>query len=274
MRYVNVADEPTGRRRGGGVAVRHTRAILALAAALGAPVAAAACLGAVDVGCSPTVPVPNYALGDSIADTLTAHTCRRLYQFAVDSQINVRFHVSSPGLTTLLQLIDSNGAIVMNSALTNAPDSATNVRMMLGSGSYLLAVIPLNAGQSGAFRFVMARDTTAVSGCDPVWVTPGITTSQTITAADCGLGPLGSSYYTHAYALVLLQTQLVILTETSTSFPPQLVLAGAGNTLTSGSDTTSTTASISAISLAQGAYTVWVGSSKTGQTGSYTLQIQ
>ncbi len=254
--------------------MRQTRAILALAAALGAPVAATACLGATDVGCSPTVPVPSYTLGDSIADTLTAHTCRRLYQFAVDSQTNVRFHLSSPGLTTLLQLFDSNGAIIMNSALTNAPDSATTVRMMLGSGSYLLAVIPLNTGQSGAFRFVMATDTTAVRGCDPVWVTPGITTSQTITAADCGLGPMGSLYYTHAYALVLLQTQLVVLTETSTSFPPELALAGGGNTLTATADTTGTTASLAAIAMAQGAYTIWVGSSKTGETGSYTLQIQ
>jgi hypothetical protein len=162
----------------------------------------------------------------------------------------------------------------MNSALTNAPGSATTVRMMLGSGSYLLAVIPLNMGQSGAFRFVAATDTSAVSGCDPVWVTPGITTSQTITAADCGLGPFGSLYYTHAYTLVLLQAQVVTFTEVSTSFPPELALAGGGNTLTSGSDTTSTTASIAAIALGQGAYTVWVGSSKTGQTGSYTLQIQ
>jgi hypothetical protein len=104
-----MTDEPMPRCRGGGVAVRQTRAILALAAALGAPVAAAGCLGAVDVGCSPTVPVPNYALGDSIADTLTSRTCRRLYQFAVENQTNVRFHVSSPGLTTLLQLFDSNG---------------------------------------------------------------------------------------------------------------------------------------------------------------------
>lgn len=254
--------------------MRQTRAILALAAALGAPVAATACLGATDVGCSPTVPVLNYTLGDSIADTLTAHTCRRLYQFAVDSQTSVRFHVSSPGLTTLLQLFDSNEAIIMNSALTNAPDTATTVRMMLGSGSYQLAVIPLNTGQSGAFRFVMATDTTAVRGCNPVWVTPGITTSQTITAADCGLGPMGSLYYTHAYALVLLQLQPVLLFETSTAFAPELQLAGGGNTIISTPDTTGTMAGISAIAQSQGAYIIWVGSSKTGQTGSYTLQIQ
>lgn len=253
--------------------MRHTRAILALAAAVGAPVAAAACLGSTDVGCIPSVAVP-YALGASITDTLTAQTCRRLYQFAVDSQTNVRVDVSSPGLTTVLELFDSSGAIVMNSVLTNAPDTATSVRMMLGTGSYLLTVIPVKVGQSGAFRLTTVADTAAVGGCAPVWVTPGITTSQTIRGGDCGRGPAGSSYPSHVYALVLLQTQQVTLIESSTSFPPQLQLAGGGNTLISTPDTAGTTASISATAFLQGEYTIWVGSSKTGQTGSYTLQIQ
>ncbi|MGA2384219.1 MAG: hypothetical protein ABSG61_12380 [Gemmatimonadales bacterium] len=253
--------------------MRHTRGILALAAASFAPVAAAACLGT-DVGCLSNVPVHTYALGDSTADTLTGQTCRHLYQFTVDSQTNVRFNVSSPGLQTFLQLFDQRGAIVMNSALTNSPDTATTVRMMLGIGDYLLAVIPVNPGQGGSFRFTTAADTAAVSGCTPIWVTPGITTSQTITAADCGLGPAGSSFYTHVYTLVLLQTQQISLTETSTSFPPQLKVAGQGNTVTSTSDTTGTTASITAVATIQGLYIVWAGSSRARQTGTYTLQIQ
>ena len=255
------------------MAVAHTRAIVALAAALGAPVAAAACLGATSVGCA-LAPVHDYTLGESTADTLTAQTCRHIYQFAVDSQTGVRFELSSPGLATYVQLFDQNETIVMNSTLTNPPGAATTVRMMLASGSYLLAVIPVNVGQSGAFRFATVTDTAAVSGCNPVWVTPGITTSQTITTADCGLGPSGGAYYTHVYALVLLQAQQVTLTETSTSFPPEVQLSGGGNTVTSTPDTTGTTASISAIALAQGPYTVWAGSSSAGKTGTYTLQIQ
>ena len=254
--------------------MRHTRAILALAAALGAPVAAAACLGGTDNGCVATVPIHNYTLGDATADTVTSQTCRHLYQFAVDSQTNVRFNVSSPGLRTYLQLFDQRGAIVMNSALTRSPDTATSVRLMLGSGNYLLAVIPANLGQRGTFSLASVTDTAAVSGCERVWVTPGITTSQTITAADCGLGPSGSSYPTHAYVLVLLRSQTVTVTETSASFPPELQLAGQGNTDIATPDTTGTTASLAAIAQAQGAYTLWVGSSVAGKTGRYTLQIR
>lgn len=254
--------------------MRHTRAIFALAAAVGAPVAAAACLGATDNGCVATVPIHTYALGDSTADTLTSQTCRHLYQFAVDSQTNVRFNVSSPSLRMFLQLFDQRGAIVVNSALAQSPDTATTVRTMLGTGSYLLAVIPANLGQRGVFRLAAVTDTAAVSGCDEVWVTTGITTSQTITAADCGLGPSGSSYYTHVYALVLLQNQQIALTETATSFPPELQLAGQGNTVISTPDTTGTTASLAAFAVAQGAYNLWVGSSVAGKTGRYTLQIQ
>ena len=249
--------------------------IWAFAVALGAPLAVTACLGTTDVAsCGATVPVHTYTLGDTAKDTLTGQTCRHLYQFTIASQANVRVHISSPALQTFLQLYDQRGAIVVNSALTQTLDTGTTVRMMLGSGTYGLSVNPVNMGQGGAFSLTTATDSSAVAGCAPIWVTTGITTTQTITTGDCTQGPAGTGYYTHSYALVLLQTQEVSITEASTAFPPGLLFEGQGNTQASTVDSAGTTASINAVVVTQGAYTIWVGSSFSGQTGKYTLQVQ
>ena len=127
----------------------HTSGILAFAVALGAPLAVTACLGTTAVAsCGATVPIHLYTLGDAASDTLTSQTCRHLYQFTIASQTNVRVHISSPALQTFLQLYDQRGAIVMNSALTETLDTGTTVRMMLGSGTYGLAVNPVRRGST------------------------------------------------------------------------------------------------------------------------------
>ena len=253
----------------------RTSGIWAFAVALGAPLAVTACLGTTEVGsCGAAVPVHSYTLGDTASDTLTALTCRQMYQFTTDSQANVRVHISSPALQTFLQVYDSRGAIVVNSALTNTLDTGTTVRMILGSGTYGLAVNPVTLGQSGRFSLTTATDSSPVAGCATVWVTTGITTAQTLTTGDCTQGPAGASYYAHSYALVLLQTEEVTITEAATAFPPGLLLSGQGNTEASTVDSAGTTATISTVVITQGAYTIWAGSMSSGQTGRYTLQIQ
>lgn len=253
----------------------HTSGIWAFAVALGAPLAVTACLGTTDVGsCGANAPIRIYTLGDAVSDSLTAQNCRQTYQFTITSQANVRVHISSPSLQTFLQLYDQRGAIVVNSALTQALDTGTTVRMMLGAGTYGLAVNPVNMGQAGAFSLTTSTDSSPVAGCAPIWVTIGITTTQTITTGDCTQGPAGTGYYTHSYAVVLLQSQEVNITEASTDFPPGVLLAGQGNTEVSTIDGAGTTASISSVIITQGAYTIWTGSSSSGQTGKYTLQVQ
>ncbi len=251
------------------------RGILALAAALGAPVAVAACLGTTEPSaCGAGIPVSSYPVGDTASDSLTSQLCRHLYQFTADSQLNLRFTVTSHGLQTFLQLLDQRGAIVMNSALTTSLDTVTTVRAMLGKGGYALSVNVVNQGDQGTFRVWAATDTTPVSGCAPVWVTSGVTTAQTITTGDCTNGPAGTSYYTHEYLMVLLQLQEVSITMTSTSYPPRVLLTGGGNTASSTADSTGTSAVLANQILAQDAYTIWAGSQSAGQTGKYTLQIQ
>ena len=215
-----------------------------------------------------------FTLGVAASDSFTSTRCMAFYQFSVSTQTNLRIALTSPGLRTFLQLVDSGGRFLMNSVLTASLDTATTVRMMLGTGSYSLSVVPFDQGQSGKYRLVAVTDTSAVGGCTPVWVTPGITTTQAITRADCTQSPSGASYFTHVYALMLRTGQSIDLSEHSTALAPGLILTGPDGTQSSTPDSLGTTALLSTTIGGQGAYRLWTGSVTAGQVGTYTLQIQ
>ncbi len=237
--------------------------------------AATACIEVTAPSC--TVDAGSYhdlAVGVTARDSLTSSRCVQFYQISVGAQQNLRVALTSPGLQTFLQLIDQGGTILMNSALTSTLDTATTMRMMIGSGSYALVVIPVSQGRSGKYSLVAATDTSAVAGCVPVWVTTGITTTQAITRADCTKGPRGSNFYYHVYSVMLRGGQGVHLSEYSTALAPEVTLVGPDGNLPSSPDSLGTTAQLDYTITGQGMYRVWVGSSSQGQVGSYTLQIQ
>lgn len=214
-------------------------------------------------------------IGSSASDSFTSKTCIAFYRFSVDAQANLRIRLTSPGVQSFLQLVDSTGTILLNSVLTATLDTVTTVRVMVArGGGYAVSVIPYSQGQSGKYTLLAVSDTSAVAGCGAVWVTPGITTTQAITHGDCTQNPSGSSFYTHVYAAMLKGGQDVNISEYSTAMAPGLILSGPDGTQTSTADSLGTTALLSTSVLAPGAYHLWVGSTTAGQVGTYTLQVQ
>ena len=252
----------------------RTRLFVASVAAAVAALTTAGCLETTVSGCQSTVGPHAYNFGDTANDSLTSQTCVQLYQVSVNAQANVRLTLSSPGIQTFVQLVDPNGKVRVNSALTSPVDTATTVRMMLGVGNYTILVLPLNSGQTGAYHLTSVTDTSAVAGCTAVWVTPGITTSQTITRQACTQGPGGGNFLYHMYMVFLQQGEGINFTEYSTNMAPQLLVVGPDGSLPSSPDSLGTTGVLSASITNQGAYHLWVGSSTAAQTGSYTLNLQ
>lgn len=251
------------------------------AAALGAAVGSVSCLHPVEPT-SVCTQVATYNIGETVNDSLASTDCKQgngafadYFQFTTAGQEDINISLVSPGLTSFLQLYDQTGVIVMNSALASTPDTATTVRIKIGTGgTYALAVNAVNAGQRGLYRLTTTSDTATVKGCGAVWLTPGALTTQTITGADCTQGPRGANYYYHLYTVVLLRTQEANLSEHATAFAPEMVLVGPGGAVTSSPDTLGTTALIQATISTQAAYSLWVGSANAGQFGTYTLQIR
>lgn len=246
----------------------------AFVAAAVAALTTAGCLQPVAGGCQSSAGPHTYSFGDTANDSLTAQVCQQLYQLSVTAQQNVRLTLTSPGLQTFVQLVDPQGKVRVNSALTSPVDTVTTLRMMVGVGNYTILVIPLISGQRGTYRLTSATDTSALTGCSAVWVTPGVTTAQTITRSACPQGPGGGNYLYHAYIMFLQQGQAIDFTEYSTNLAPQLFVVGPDGTLPSSPDSLGTTGELTASITSQGAYHLWVGSSTPAQVGSYTLNLQ
>lgn len=248
---------------------------MAAVAAAASSLTAAACI---DVTGSPCVVAQSayhdLTFGVAASDSLTSTTCIAFYKFSVGAQANLRVTLTSPGVQTFLQLADSTGVIRINSVLTDTLDTTTTVRMMLGAGGYQFSVIPINLGQKAKYSLVAVLDASPVAGCNPIWVTAGITTTQTITHSDCTQGPSGTNFFTHVYTLLLRSGQDLNFSEYSTSLAPGMALNGPDGLENSAADSLGTTASISTTVGSQGTYRLWVGSSSAGQVGTYTLKIQ
>ncbi len=248
---------------------------MAAAVAAASSLTAAACI---DVTASPCVlqqsAYHDLTIGVAASDSLTSTTCIAFYRFTLGAQANLRVTLTSPGVQTFVQLTDASGVIRINSVLTDTLDTTTTVRMMLGAGGYLVSVVPFNTGQTANYSLLAVPDTSAVTGCSAIWVTPGITTKQTISHADCTQGPGGTNFLTHQYVLLLQSGQEVNFSEYSTSLAPGMTLAGPDGTEPSTADSLGTTALLSTTVGSQGAYRLWVGGTTAGQVGTYTLQIQ
>lgn len=226
--------------------------------------------------------VGSLVVGDTVRDSVTASSCRQSdqtysnrYRFQLTAQTKLRASLSSPLHKAFLFVSDSQGVVIANSSITSPLDTAATLYLILRAGSYALGVSSVATAPSGPLRMVALTDTTAISGCLPVWISPGITTSQTISTASCTTGPLGSNYPSHSYLTVTLAGRELKLTEHATAFAPQIVVANqSGATLaTSTVDNTGTNALVDFVPGSDAALLLWVGSSNQLGFGPYTLTI-
>lgn len=221
-------------------------------------------------------------VGDTLRDSITTSSCRQIdhtyanrYRFQLAAQTKLLASLSSPRQKAFLFVSDSVGAVIANSSITSPLDTAATLHLILKAGSYALGVSSVATSPSGPLRLIAGDDPSAVSGCLPIWVTTGITTTQTISGVDCTTGPLGSNYFSHSYLSVILGGHELKLTEYSTGFTPQVLVSGqSGATLgTSTLDTTGTSALLDYVPGADVALLLWVGSSDQRGFGQYTLTI-
>jgi hypothetical protein len=222
-------------------------------------------------------------LGQTLVDSVTTGSCRltdltyaNFYTFAVDSQTRLTVTLHSRSQDAFTWLSDTTSLIKAITTATQSPDTVATMRLFLKAGSYRLAVNSYLSSPSGAFSVVTAPDTAPVRGCTPFWITSGVTTSQTITNADCKQGPLGTNYIYHLYLYMIPGGGHLNLTEHSTAFAPQvLVVSQSGAVVAySATDTTHTNALVSYFPTAQDALLLFVGSSDTPGLGAYTLTTQ
>ena len=225
------------------------------------------------------------SVGDTLRDTLDTSSCRladntyaNYYQFTVtDSQAQLLATLSSPAATAFLHVSDTTGFLLANSSISQVADTSATLHLFLRQGTYYLGVNSYAIAPSGPFRLRIARDSTPVRGCTETWVTPGISTAQTVTIADCTVGPSGPKYFTHLYLLVARSSQRLTMTEHSTAFSPllQIISYTGQGTLVGQSvlDSTNTSGVVQYTPPAEDLLLLYVGTSDSLETGAYSLKV-
>jgi Bacterial Ig-like domain (group 1) len=147
-------------------------------------------------------------------------------------------------------------------------DSRLNA--ILGPGTYVLSGVNFDAGETGPFTISAESWSGEFANCEDFFVTPGITTNQTMTNS-CAYTATGQ--YVDPVAIYLAQGERVQIDMTSAAFDPQLDLFLSGNTPVAQDDNGGggTSARITYTAAASGIYVLVAGSHVAGQGGAYTL---
>jgi hypothetical protein len=177
---------------------------------------------------------------------------------------------------TFLFLFD--GDQILRALNDDAPGAGTNsaIRILLARGDYVVGANSLNPGVSGEYELASATVPESVTNCEEVWVTIGISTSQSLADTDCALGEGLSD----GFRLILQAGESVTLTQSSTVFDPSITLQdGVGAILENDVGTTSEPAVVTFTAPAAptlGAYTIFAGTASADptQTGAYNLTIE
>jgi hypothetical protein len=155
---------------------------------------------------------------------------------------------------------------------------------VLAAGNYILAPNTANPGVLGTYQITSSARAERASGCGELWVTRGVILADSIAAADCpdtsGVGSYGDS----SKIILLSGTVLKIAAHSAVvntrlalfrvifkqpPAPDSLVLA-ASNDDSSG---TTTDAFVSYTATQTALFIIFAGTTGTGQTGPYTLDI-
>jgi hypothetical protein len=159
-----------------------------------------------------------YSFGANSVGELTASDCRLgdgsyidFYATAVPTAGTYVFDMTSPGSDQII-LHDANGSVIaVHDDLGKSADTA--IKALLPAGNYILgATMP--PGSLGSYTLSSATGTPDITNCEIVFVTKGISTTQSIQPADC----LGDHSPADDYYIFLKAGQSITVTMRSSAF--------------------------------------------------------
>ena len=179
------------------------------------------------------------------------------------------FTQTSNTIDSYLFLLASDGTLIadVDDATLGSPNSA--MKVILPSGSYLLAASAYNPGEVGYYALESSITSTDVTNCEDVYVARGISTTQNIQNTDCDIDT-----YTDGYLIYLTAGQQVTISMSSSEVDSYLELYKPGVLVASNDNASGANAQIVYTPTTTGYYIIYARTAAAGQTGSYTLAIQ
>ena len=247
----------------------------------------------------PCTTFTSYVLGDSVNATLSSGDCLRqqwyydfyVVNFVSPAQQNIR--VKMHGLAAFDDpFVDyytfGNGNIVQIVAFDDdsilGQDGARNSQLDIifpGDTTFVIGANSFAPFTTGNYTLTSENRTQAMNGCRAVWVTRGISVTDTIKATDCADSSVTPKYY-EVGRIVAFGGTVLTLTMRSSTLNPYLALyrldpSSYARALVASNDDslpgTNTNAFIQYTVPANNFYDIIIGTSTGGQVGDYTFAV-
>jgi len=248
----------------------------------------------------PCTSFTSYSVGDSVNAALTSGDCLRqqwfydyyLVNFTSPTQQNIR--VKMHGLGAFDDpFVDyytfGNGNIVQIVAFDDdsilGQEGARNSQLDIifpGDTTFVIGANSFDPFTTGSYTLTSENRTQAMNGCREVWVTRGISVTDTLKTTDCADSSATTKYY-EVGRIVAFSGTVLTLSMHSAALNPYLALyrmdpgQNYSRTLVQFNDDslpgTNTNAFIQYMVPANNFYDILIGTSTGGETGEYTFAV-
>lgn len=184
---------------------------------------------------------------------------------------------TAPTFDSWLELYRANGKFVaFNDDIELGVDQNSRIYAILATGSFLVAPSSYSSGVTGAYTVQSALWNIAIKGCIPVWVSLGVTFSDSVSAGDCVDTSGPTDFYSDQIGIVLDSGTVIRVAERSANFNTYLTIfdAGGGHSKFNDDSSGTTTNSYLVDTVPRtSVYVLDISTSTAGDTGAYTLEI-
>jgi hypothetical protein len=219
---------------------------------------------------------------DTLSATLATTDCRYsgfytdFFELSVPTgQQGVVLTMASTAFDTYLELYLRTGAFLGFDDDIDSSNTNSQLTAILGTGDYLLAPSSYWADSLGSYTISALARPAELAGCGLVWVTRGVSVSDSVTTGDC-VDTTGGNHYADVVAIRLVAGTVLKVSHHSAAFDAALFLRNAQSiTVASNNDSSAATtnAYISFPVVTTGSYLLFVATNATSATGAYDLSI-
>jgi hypothetical protein len=273
-------------------AAGYASTVVTLGGQIGPVVVQASVPGVAPVGFAATATDPceylaSYTLGSVVNGALTTTDCllfnnyyTDFYGVALGAQQGLRITMTSPSFDTWLDVYRGNGDYLAFNDDSQPPVTTNSqIEIIAAPGSYVLAPNSLDPFTTGPYTFSAVTRPQAVANCDLVWLTRGVTVTDSVTTGDCSDTDSTGTYYSDAVAIIAEAGSVLTIAQRSTVMDVFLALYQVGDTglvfIASNDDSAGVgpNAYLVATVPDYAVYVVFMGTAGAAATGRYTVAV-
>jgi hypothetical protein len=225
--------------------------------------------------------VEAFTLGAPVSAALATTDCRAngfytdVYSLDLTSgQQSISLAMGSTAFDAFLEVYHGAGPFIAGNNDSAVGTRNSVVHLIAAPGNYVIAPSSYDPDTTGAYSVSAVTWAPTLAGCAEVWVTRGVTFSDSVTATDCR-DYSGTYYADRVYVFAMAGTVLKIA-ERSTAFDAELFLVDRGGSTVAFNDDSAgigPNAYLVATVPQSNYYIVFIATAGAGETGAYTLAV-